>query len=327
MRDTALSRIRRLRTYYKTDFQRRNVSDSPGLAVVESLDLLGMHQWGQEVPLILDEHNVYWELLRYEITNAPFFRTWFGRRNLVRSLLIPRLLKRAKAFEVAALRRATRVLTTSEQDRARLLEEVPDLEGRIFVLPNCIDLELIPYSPDSVERNRVVFLANYNYIPNREAAVFVSRNLAPSYPDTEFLLVGPNPPSEIAEEDNVATTGYVRDLGEVLREAAVCLAPLTQGSGTRLKVLTYLGAGKAVVATSKACEGLEVQDGVHLLVRDDPDHFRSALGELLEDPAWRRSLGTKGRELVEKRYDWRVHVNRMKAFTEEVLEAWATEGG
>lgn len=320
IRDTSLSRLRRLSTYYKTDFPLRTGSDLPDLSVVESLDLVGLHQWGEEVPMILDEHNVYWELESYEMVNAPFFKTWLGRRALVRRWLTPRLRDRAKAFEVAALRRAALTLVPSEPDRRILLAELPDLMDRIEVLPNCVDLELISRSPEPPDTNDVLFLGNYNYIPNREAAVYVSHELAPRLPEARFLLVGKDPPREAQMGENVVALGYQGDLQGVLDAASVCIAPLARGSGTRLKILTYLAAGKAVVATTKACEGLDVRDGVHLLILDDPEGFALAIREVLADPDLRNRLGTRGRALIESTYDWRVHVDRMERLFQAVLK-------
>lgn len=324
LKDSLGSKLRRLRTYYKTDFPRREAPEYPDFTIIESLDLVGLHQYGEAVPLVLDEHNVYWDLLRYEIVNSPFFKTRLGRNGLVRRWLIPRLLNRAKDFEVDSLRRAARTLVTSRADRSLILEELPDLQDRVHVLPNCIDLARIPYSEEAVETNKVLFVGNYNFVPNREAAIYVSRTLAPFLPEAEFLMVGADPPSEALQGRNVVATGYVANLHPVLETAAVCIAPLTHGSGTRLKILTYLGAGKAVVATTKACEGLEVQDDIHLLIRNDAEGFRAAIRRLLSDTNLRQRLASKGRRLVETRYDWRVYVGWAKDFAIEVQEATHT---
>ena len=318
--DGVRSRLRRLRTYYKTDFPRREIGEPPDFTIVESLDLVGLHQYGGGTPLILDEHNVYWDLLRHEMVNAPFFKTWPGRRPLVRRWLIPRLLKRAKDFEMASLRKAARVLVTSETDRGLILEELPELEARTRVLPNCVDLTRVPRLEEGDETNTVLFVGNYNYVPNREASIYISTTLAPSLPEARFLLVGADPPSEALQGSNVVAPGYVKDLQSVLETASVCIAPLAHGSGTRLKILTYLGAGKAVVATTKAVEGLEVEDDVHLLIRDDPEGFKAAIRRVLTDADLRRRLATEARKLVEAKYDWPVYVGWAKEFASEVTE-------
>jgi len=326
VRDSILSKIRRLRTYYKTDFPRRARPNPPDLVVMESLDILGMHQYGPGVPLILDEHNVYWDLLQYEIPMSPFFQSWLGQREIVRRLLIPRLLGRAKLYEIKALERARRVFVTSDPDRRRILAEVPDLEGRLFVLPNCIDLARFPSPGDGGGSESVVFIGNYGYTPNREAAKFIARELAPHIPDATFVLVGANPPSHVLGARNVVAAGHLKELHTVLRQAALCVAPLQKGSGTRLKILTYLAAGKAVVATRKACEGLEVEDGVHLLIRDNPSEFRLAVQDILRDSHLRTALGRRGRALVETVYDWRVHVHRVEDLARGVLRERVPSG-
>lgn len=318
--ETSLTRLRRLRTYYRTDFPPRTPREPTDLTIVESLDLLGLYLPETGGRLLMDLHNVWWELLQYEMVNAPFFKSWLGRRSWVRGWLLPRLQRRAKTFEVEALHRAAGVMVTSEADRDKLLRALPDLTTPLHVVPNCVDLDAIPQTPPS-GGDAVLFVGGFNYVPNREAATFIAEELAPRLPETTFLLVGSHPPA--LDTPNVRALGFVEDLSDVFPQAAVCVAPLTQGSGTRLKVLTYLAAGKAVVATRKAVEGLAVEDGRHLLLREKPAEFAEAVQDLLEDPARRASLGRTGRELVEASYDWRVHVAPTRAFLKRVLDGAA----
>ena len=315
VRDTPLTRLRRLRTYYKTDFPPRPAADPADLTVVETLDLWELAGQRADVPRVLDEHNVYWELLKYDLASAPFFSTWAGRRASVRRLLGPRLLRRAKDFEIAVIRRAEGTLVTSEADRGRVLEEAPDAADRVHVLPNTVDLDRFPDFSSGETADEAVFVGNYAYGPNREAARFVLDRLAPSLPRARFRLVGGNAAGLEPVPPNAELTGHAPDLAAVLRTAAVCLAPLERGSGTRLKILSYLASGKAVVATSKAAEGLEVADGVHLLIRDGEGPFRRAIEELLADPGLRRDLGRRGRALVQERYDWRAYVDWLRRFS------------
>ncbi|HYM39215.1 MAG TPA: glycosyltransferase family 4 protein, partial [Thermoplasmata archaeon] len=315
LRDTSLSRLHRLRTYYKTDFPKRPVTDRADLAVVETLDLWGLTKQSPGIPHILDEHNVYWELLRYDITSAPFFSTRLGRSRSVRRILGPYLLRRARDYEARAIRQAEATFVTSTADRECILRELPDRANHVHVLPNTVDAKRCTDFSGSEQADDVVFVGNFAYGPNREAARFIRERLAPGLPHVRFLLVGGNAPVGRDGPPNVIPTGFVRDLDTILGPAAVCVAPLAQGSGTRLKILTYLGSGKAVVASTKAVEGLDVRDGEHLLIRDDEAGFRAAILSLLKDPELRRSLGRNGRRLVEERYDWRVYVDWLRQFS------------
>lgn len=319
--DTAWTRLRRLRTFYKTDFPRPAPADGADLVVVETLDRWGLADGWTRGARILDEHNVYWDLWRYDMGNAPFFSTRLGRRRIVRRALEPYLWRRAKQFEVRALREADAALVTSGVDRATILRELPELSERVRILPNTVDVERFPDLSGLEGSGDVLFVGNFSYRPNQEAARFISERVAPRLPATRFVLAGGNPPPLPAKPPNVTVAGYVPDLNSVLETASLCIAPLLDGSGTRLKILTYLASGKAVVATSKAVEGLEVVDGTHLLIRDDDADFSAAVESLLGDPATRRELGRNGRRLIQERYDWRAHVDSLQTWSHALVES------
>lgn len=320
--DVPATRVRRLFTYYKTDFP-RDPGVSADLVVVETLDLWALAERFHATARILDEHNVYWELLRYELVRAPFFSTAIGRYATVRRLLQPYLRGRAKSFEIRAIRRADATLVTSEPDRCRIAEEVPAAAGRLHVIPNTVDVERFPDFSEAETRGEVGFIGNYNYAPNRQAAEFIATQLAPGLPEAQFLLLGAHPPKLSVTPANVRAAGYVEDLNDSLKHVSVCVAPLVLGSGTRLKILTYLALGKAVVATSKAVEGLEVRDGTDLLIRDDAEGFRRGVETLLRDPQLRQNLGKNGRRLVREQYDWRAHVKTLQELSERLAASGA----
>lgn len=307
-----LERLRLLRTFYSTRRPRRPDWPRPDVLVVENLDLLAATRNLPEVPVVLDEHNVYWNLQKYDLLNRPFFESGLGRRRSVQRLLVPGLLRRATRFEEDALRRVDGVLVTSEADREAIVARVPEAETKAHVVPNCVDASRFTPGPPEQETASVLFAGNFNYVPNREAALVIASTLAPALPLIPFLLVGKDPPENLPLPRNARALGHVDDLAPYLAKAGVCIAPLLHGSGTRIKILTYLAAGKAVVATTKACEGLDVVNERHLLIRDDWQGFVAGTLRLLGDPVWRLELGREGRKLVEQRYDWRAQVPALR---------------
>jgi glycosyltransferase involved in cell wall biosynthesis len=94
------------------------------------------------------------------------------------------------------------------------------------------------------------------------------------------------------------------DMSEVAKACSITVVPLRVGSGTRIKIIHSMAMGLPVVSTSLGCEGLKVEDGKHLLVRDRPEAFAEAVLQLLQDIALRQSLRHTGRQLVEQEYDW-----------------------
>ena len=109
----------------------------------------------------------------------------------------------------------------------------------------------------------------------------------------------------------VERLGFIDDMAAEVRHAAVNLAPIRFGTGTRIKVLDSLAQGGAVVATTLACEGIDVVDGQHLRLADDPAAFAAACVELLNDPDQAATLGRAGHALMRERYSTAVHVERL----------------
>ena len=67
----------------------------------------------------------------------------------------------------------------------------------------------------------------------------------------------------------VTVVGQVPSMEEELAGPRLPRCPLRYGSGTRVKILESFAHRVPVVSTSLGAEGLDVEDGVHLLVADD----------------------------------------------------------
>ena len=102
----------------------------------------------------------------------------------------------------------------------------------------------------------------------------------------------------------MTVTGWVDELAPELARAAVVVAPLLSGGGTKLKVLEALAAGRPVAATTVGAEGIEVGDGEHLLVADGVEAFVAAVDRLLADRDLAGRLGAAGRLQMGERYSW-----------------------
>lgn len=95
--------------------------------------------------------------------------------------------------------------------------------------------------------------------------------------------------------------------------AWVTVVPRVDPSGHPMKVLNYLAAGKPVVATRGAAQGL--RDGVDALVvaDDDVDAFASAIVELLRNGEQRALLGTAARDTASSRVAWDASLIALEA--------------
>jgi len=92
----------------------------------------------------------------------------------------------------------------------------------------------------------------------------------------------------------------------LVKTSALCIVPLRQGGGTRLKILEAMALRTPVVATSKGAEGLQVRHRKHLLIADTPRAFADAILELLQNPSLRATLTANAYAQARRVYDWTV---------------------
>jgi glycosyltransferase involved in cell wall biosynthesis len=318
------TKISRLFNYYRNDCVKISPRvlkkiEAVGTFQVESLDLffLANSLNKRKKPVILDEHNVYWNLLRYGMFDSPFFRGMIGRSRSVRKVMASWLLDRAKGFELRCLNAADAVFVTSEVDKGYMISANPELEGKITVIPNCIDVSEYPFCDSEEtgeETKNVVFIGRLDYSPNLDAISTILNEIAPRFDRTiRFQIVGGPVPKTEHNQENVDFLGIVPDIKQVLRNADVCIAPLRFGSGTRIKILEYFAMGKPVVSTSIGCEGLMVENRRNIMIADDINTFVDSIRELLENRQLARGLGREGRGLVKEKYDWRLFVPSVRS--------------
>jgi polysaccharide biosynthesis protein PslH len=266
---------------------------------------------------VLDEHNIEFDLQR-QLSRAG---------GIARRLHYVVNWRKVRREEVGHWRAYDGVTFTSGPDQARALALVPSV--RSAVVPNAVDVTAFqPVDgdppPDGVT---VMFFGINDYYPNTDGILFFIRSIWPavaaSHPRARLKIVGPNPTAEILalRSDRVEIAGKVDDLRLHLASASVMVVPLRLGGGTRFKVLEAMAMGKAVVSTSIGAEGIDVVDGKHLLIAEEPSAFAAAVGRVLDDPDLAARLGREARALACARYSWDAAAERMIAFCREVVAA------
>jgi glycosyltransferase involved in cell wall biosynthesis len=214
------------------------------------------------------------------------------------------------------------VVLSSELDARR-----SGLPG-VVVVPNTYARPAVPVGttrPD--EKPVVLFQGSLHYLPNMDAARWLVREVVPRLrrrvPDVEVRLVGtPSTGVErLHDPPRVRVVGRVASIEPELARASVAVVPVRYGSGTRVKILESFAHRVPVVSTTLGAEGLDVADGVHLLLADDPDQFASSIARLLADDALRQQLvdAAEGRFL--ERYDGPVATERIRRLVRDVASS------
>ena len=221
------------------------------------------------------------------------------------------------------LRQVDGCVVPSDVERRLISDMVPD-GPPLAVVPNGVDLERYRGDFGLVEMDALVFPGALTYEANFEAMRFFLGEVFPrirqARPQATLYITGRTDGVDLRRlllGDGVVLTGYLPDVRPRVARSAVCIAPLTLGGGTRIKILEAMALGTPVVATSKGAEGLEVRPGRDLLIADEPADFADAVVRVLASAELRASLSAAGRRVAE-RYDWRIIGGQLNAFLEQV---------
>jgi len=226
--------------------------------------------------------------------------------------------RRLRRYEAQVCRRADRVIAVSDADAAALRKLVQGLD--VTVVPNGVDTWTYTPSLSHSPVPNLVFTGTMDFRPNVDAVLWFARKVLPQVqaeaPGLHFFIVGQRPHRRLdglRDDPAITLTGWVEDTRPYIAAAAVYVAPLRIGGGTRLKLLEAMAMSKPVVATRLGAEGYPVTDGRELLLADTPADFAAAIVALLRAPERRAELGQAARTFVERRYDWRAIVPRVEA--------------
>ena len=268
---------------------------------------------------VLEEHNCHtrwaWDRYQGQASAVARLRAWVNWR-------------KRRSYDARLYAQFDLCTMVSEQDRASGLQLLGDRLGRLEVVPNGVDCQhnhpglAEPQPGVLVYNGALTYSANYDAMQYFLSAIYplVQRE----EPGVSLAITGSTSGVDLSRlrlDDSVRLTGYVEDVRPVMAGASVCVVPLRQGGGTRLKILEAMALGTPVVATSKAAEGLDVTPGRDLLIADAPSEFAMAVIRLLSLPFLRESLARNARLLVQERYDWQAIGDRFTHLVEEVAHA------
>lgn len=229
---------------------------------------------------------------------------------------------------------ATKVLVTSQRDRSAINKHLGISVRKIDVFPPGIDTSRLKSSNtlgQSVRRRLnipsralvVCFLGDLTTVPNYMSAKYIVEHIFPevsaNLPETHFLVIGRCREDSrfLTKSPKIIFTDEVRDLRPFLSAADICIAPLTLGSGIKLKILTYFSFGKPVISTPIGMEGIEAKNGEEAIICGLEDFTKEIL-KLSLDPELRSTLGRSGRKFVEENYDKDLITKRLITALREV---------
>jgi polysaccharide biosynthesis protein PslH len=254
-----------------------------------------------KIPTVLSAHNVeaqIWE--RYYQTEV----------NPAKKAYIYLQWQKLLRYEAAAAQRYTAVSTVSEPDSNIFIKQYGCRQ--VQVVPNGVDEQYFSPVSTELQSGSMVFTGSMDWRPNQDGVRYFIEEVFPlilqKTPSATFTIVGRKPPLwlvELAERTNgVTVTGTVDDVRPYIARSALYVVPLRVGGGSRLKILEAFAMNKIVLSTSVGAEGLDVEENVHILLRDTAEALADTACQILADQERFARLGAAGRNLILQHYTW-----------------------
>jgi glycosyltransferase involved in cell wall biosynthesis len=275
---------------------------APILETMADVDLVCVEYLGL-APLLPNERASHWALTLHNINSGMARQNAAVASSRRQAFLLAAEERNCRRFEQWAVTAYDTVVAVSRDDAAAL-------PPGTVVVPNGVDVTSFRPSPLG-PAPRVAFVGALHTLPNVDGICWFCRDIWPRVrrrvPGATLDIVGARPHEDVlalGALEGVDVHADVPSVAPFLERSRMVVVPLRIGTGSRLKALEAMAAGRPVVGTRIGLEGLSIEAGRHALVADTPEAFAEAVSACLSDLALSDRLGRDGRALVETSYAW-----------------------
>lgn len=284
------------------------------LVQIESLPLAQYVKYIKNNKTVLHEHDVVYR---------PISRKQKQTKSLIKKFFISIEKCRIYYYEKNIIKHFNLIFTVTEQDK--LLLERMTRKNNIVYLPRGIELPPEIIGIPEREKNTLLFIGSFNHKPNVDAIEWFIKKIYPeiliNYPNTKFIIIGPNPPKWMIDisknNQNILVTGFVEDIGLYLRKCSIFVAPLWQGGGIKIKILTAMAYGLPVVTTRIGAEGIEGLSEQNILIANTEEQFIERISLLLDNTDLAHKIGLNAKVLIKNYYSW----EKVIKYTEKIYSS------
>ena len=214
--------------------------------------------------------------------------------------------QRMKRFENLAFEFFNNHIIISSNDR----NEIAHINNKnIEIIPNGIDANYF----QKIITDKIydlIFIGNLSYVPNIEAAKFISKKIFPllqeKVPNIKILISGSNPSKKVLRlsNENIKVTGWVDDIRETYCSGKVFFAPMSLGSGLQNKLLEAMSLGIPCITSNLCNESLGATHMKNIIIGNSVEQYISQILNILNKPELISEIGKNGREFVNKKFSW-----------------------
>lgn len=253
--------------------------------------------------------------------NAPLIAEQATHRGLIHH-------QEAEAVAGRVFSTAT-VLIAVSQGVADYLQDYPQTQGKVHIVPNGVNLERFPvHLPPTLPSNKftIGFVGTMKPWHGLPTLVDAFAQLHHRHPHTRLLIVGDGPERSRLEADLIdrGIGDAVQFIGKVppsevpgyLASMDVAVAPYPDHPDfyfSPLKVYEYMAAGLPIVASRIGQISTLIEDGVNGVLYEpgNSQQLSNCLDSLRQQPGLRTQLGKNARDTVRRSHTWKQAVQKI----------------
>jgi glycosyltransferase involved in cell wall biosynthesis len=269
---------------------------------------------------VLDMHDILWRSYDRQLRA----RKW------VPSRLRKAAVARYRSREERSWQSFDAIIAISQGERDEVVQKVSD--KRVLLAPMGIDLDVWPYSWAPAVPRRVAYYGGLGNPARQQDAMWAYHRVMPAVwaaaPDTEFWLIGSDPPLEFysmeKKDPRVRVTGYLPRVQEGLSAVSVLLCPWNGRFGFRSRLIEAMALGVPVVASRDAAWGMGLRTGEGIYLEDTDEGLARSTVRLLMNDLLAQNQSQLAREQTENSFGFDATYGRL---TEELVRLAAGSGG
>jgi polysaccharide biosynthesis protein PslH len=225
--------------------------------------------------------------------------------NLLKKSYLKLLYNRLKNFEDVHLSQFDGIAAISEKD----IDSMSVLGNKKPTVHIPFSINPTRYYPlSAADNSNLFFIGSLDWKPNVDGLDWFLDKCWPQLKANNnsitFHIAGKSTPEKynLLNDPQIKIHGEVDNAMDFIREQGIMIVPLFSGSGIRIKVVEGLALGKAIVATTKAIEGIPVTPK-ELIVADTAESFIKNVELLIGDENKRKLVGINARKFVKENFD------------------------
>lgn len=283
---------------------------------MDTISFYSYARYFRDTPIVLDHHNIESHMMfRRATQETHLFKKFYFWLEAVKIRHVEKIFCNSIAHNI----------TCSDIDTERLRNISPG--AKISTIPNGVDTDYFA-KDDSPGGQDLLFIGTMNWYPNIQAVEFLIRDISPlveeRFPGMKINIVGANAPQSLikmaARHGNVIFHGFVDDIRPIMSSSLAFICPISDGGGTKLKILDALAMSMPIIAHPIACEGIDVVNGKNTLFAETPDDYIAAIASLVTNPQAAEHLGIAARQLIERAYSTHIVGETMRDLYNEISD-------